>query len=68
MLRRLIFGTDVSKIKDLVQTSNLGVRGSNPFRRANHFNNLKHILFGDPGNRNGSRTPCGPRQRSNFKE
>ena len=57
MPRGLIFGTDLRKIDNLVQTSNLGVGGSNPFRRASDFHNLKHILFGDPNNRNGLRTP-----------
>jgi len=39
------------------QTTNLGVRSSNLFGRANDFNNLNHILFGDPHDRNGLRTP-----------
>ena len=53
----LRFGTDINKINRLVQTTNLGVRSSNLFGRANHFNNLKHIRFGDPDDPNGLRTP-----------
>ena len=63
------FRTDINKIKHFVQTTNLGVRSSNLFGRANDFNNLKHILFGDPHDRNGLRTPTatGFQERTNFR-
>jgi hypothetical protein len=59
--RSIQFRTDINKIKQLVQTTNLGVRSSNLFGRANDFSNLNHILFGDPHDRNGLRTPTADR-------
>jgi len=59
------FYNDLNQINGSHQTTNLGVRSSNLFGRANHFNKLKHILFGDPDDPNGLRTPCGPQRRSN---
>jgi len=53
----VLFRTDLHEIRHLVQTSNLGVRDLNPFRRANDFNYLNHILFDDPHDRIGLRTP-----------
>jgi hypothetical protein len=44
---------------------NQRVQGSSPCAPTNDFNNLKHILFGDPDDRNGLRTPCGPHRQSN---
>jgi hypothetical protein len=46
-----------NEIKGSNQTTNLGVRSSNLFGRANDFNNLNHILLGDPDDHDGLRTP-----------